>query len=458
MSRSATFAHAARVRSSFALLTALYIGLRLAAFVGVAVVRYPDSQSYLDVAAKPFLSRAFFAGARPWTVPLLYKVLPDSDTYRTAGQLVVSVLCWLALAIATARCIRDERLRFVAFALVLVFSLSASVTRWDSLILTESLSVSLTAAVVATWLVLLRLPRPSAVSIASVLVVTLLWTFARDTNAVLVVLVALLVLVWVTRPGPRGGRIVLLSGLAVIAGANVASTTTTDASLRRIDRPILGAVGVRVLADHEMTRYFRHHGMPAPTPRVRANAARLKAIGGGLPTDPETEVFLDWVRAHARTTLGLYLVTHPRAATLPLFTERATLVDESPGYLPSGARNTLPPVLRAFVFPGPSEAVFAVAAVVLLAGAAGARRSRARRAWAVPVLAMFVMIPYASLIWYGDAFDVARHALLVKVVLRLSPLLLAVFLVDARREPTSASIQAGSFKVGQCTMSPSGDA
>ena len=245
MRQPATSAQATRIRSPFVLLSALYIGLRLAAFVGVAVVRYPDSQSYLDVARKPFFSGAFFAGARPWTVPLLYKVLPNSDAYRTAGQLVISVLCWLVLAVATARCVRDERLRFVAFALVLVFSLSTSITRWDSLMLTESISVSLTAAVVATWLVLVRLPRPTARSIASVLVVTLLWTFARDTNAVLVVLVTLPVLVWVTRPGPKGGRLVLLTGLAVIAGASVASTTTAAAHLRRIDRPVIGAVGVR---------------------------------------------------------------------------------------------------------------------------------------------------------------------------------------------------------------------
>ena len=71
---------------------------------------------------------------------------------------------------------------------------------------------------------------------------------------------------------------------------------------------------------------------------------------------------------------------------------------------------------------------------------------------------MLVLIPYASLIWYGDAFDVSRHALLVKVVLRLSPLLLALFLIDAHRDSESAGIQAGFVKVGQCTMSPKADA
>jgi hypothetical protein len=430
---------------SFALLAALYIGLRLVGFVGVAAVRYPDSTSYLEVAEEQLHSAAFFAGARPWTVPLLYKLVPDSDAYRTAGQLVVSVLCWLALALATARCIRDGRLRSVAFAVVLLFSLSPSITRWDLLILTESVSVSLTAAVVAAWLTLMRLPRPGATSIAAVLAVTLLWTFARDTNAAAVVLAALLVLVWVTRPGSKGGRIVLLLGLVVIAGASLASTTSADARLRRVERPMLGAVGLRVLADDDMTDYFRRHGMPAPTPRVRANAARLKGIGDGLPTDPDTEVFLDWVRAHGRTTLGRYLLTHPRAATVPLFTESAALVDENGGYRPSGARPVLPPVLRDVVYPGPAVLASAVATAVVLAGAAVGLAGRARRVWVVPLVALLVLIPYASLVWYGDAFEVSRHAFLVAMVLRLSPLLLALLVIDAQLDRRSVNSQPVSL-------------
>ena len=430
-SPSATPKHPKEALSSFALLSALYVGLRLAAFAGAAVARYPDSEAYLAVAKEQIHRGAFLAGARPWTVPLLYKVLPDSDAYRAAGQLVVSVLCWLALAAATARCIRHARLRFIAFAVVLLFSVSYAITRWDSLILTESLSVSLTAALIAAWLTVMRLPRPSALSIASVLVVTLLWSFARDTNAVLVVMMALLVLVWVTRPGPKAGRVVLLTGLAVIASASFASTSTEAAKLRRVERPMLGAVGLRVLADDDMTDYFRRHGMPAPPPRVRANAGRLKGIGDGLPTDPETEVFLDWVREHARTTLGRYLLTHPRAATMPLFVESAVLVGETRGYRPPGARAILPPVLRDIVYPGPAGAAFAVAAGVLVAAVAVARRSRPRRTWAVPLLALLMLVPYASVVWHGDAFEVSRHAFLLKTVLRLSALLLALFVIDA---------------------------
>ena len=200
-----------------ALLAALYLGVRLAAYVGVAAKQYPDSQSYLDVAKARFLGGEFFAGARPWTLPLLYKILPDSDTYRSAGQFVVSVVCWLALAAVTARCVQDHRLRPIAFGVVLLFSLSSSITRWDHLILTESLAVSLTAAVLAAWLAFIR--RPTGLSVAAVLLVSLLWAFVRDTNTVLVIFTALFALVAAgiqDRHRTDDGAAILLLGCAIV--------------------------------------------------------------------------------------------------------------------------------------------------------------------------------------------------------------------------------------------------
>jgi hypothetical protein len=428
--RASRAGHLRPALSINALLATLYLGVRLAAYVGVAAKQYPDSQSYLDVAKARFLGGEFFAGARPWTLPLLYKILPDSDTYRSAGQFVVSVVCWLALAAVTARCVQDQRLRPIAFGVVLLFSLSSSITRWDHLILTESLAVSLTAAVLAAWLAFIR--RPTGLSVAAVLLVSLLWAFVRDTNTVLVIFTALFALVAVGFRGLKGYRLVVLVGLIAIAAASVASTTTDAAKLRRNERPILGAVGLRVLADPDMTAYFRAHGMPAPTPRVRAHTAQLKGLGNGLPTDPDTEVFLDWARNHARATLTRYLVTHPDAATLPLFTKAGQLADAVPGYQPPGAHSILPPILRDVVFPSSASVAFAVAGTVLLVTVAMARRSGPQLLWAVPVLALLALVPYASVTWYGDAFDVSRHALLVTIVLRLCPLLLAVFLIDSR--------------------------
>jgi len=105
---------------------------------------------------------------------------------------VVSIACWLALAAAVAWNVRRSGMRPVAFSLVLLFSLSVWITQWDSLILSESLAVSLAAAALAAWLALVRAPSP--------------WTITG-------VFTVPFVLVWTALPGRRRGRVALAVGL-----------------------------------------------------------------------------------------------------------------------------------------------------------------------------------------------------------------------------------------------------
>src|SRR3954453_24111221 len=92
-----------------------YIGLRIAAFLPASTATLGDTDSYLPVAAAPVFNFRFLAGDRPWVVPLLYKL--DSDSASAAAQLGISIACWLALAAVVAWCVREKRLRPVAFGL-----------------------------------------------------------------------------------------------------------------------------------------------------------------------------------------------------------------------------------------------------------------------------------------------------------------------------------------------------
>jgi hypothetical protein len=271
--------------------------------------------------------------------------------------------------------------------------------------------------------------RPRPVAIAAVLATTTLWVFVRDTHMLLVLVTALIVAFWAALPGPRLGRVVLLIGLVAIAGASYASTNSEAASLRRRQRILLHVVGQRVLTDHEATAWFRAHGMPAPSPRVRANSTRLAALVEDRPTDPETDAFLDWVADHGRVTLASYLVTHPAYALEPLLTERDVLIDAVPGYRVRGVRLVFPPAEVAYV--RSSSAVFALLGVTVVGGAVTARVAGAARWWIVPTAGLAMQVPHAVVVWHGDTLDVARHALVLGLSLRLCALLLALFAVSA---------------------------
>jgi hypothetical protein len=422
----------------FLLVALVYVGLRLAAFLPSSTRTFPDSGDYLHVASQPLLSGEFWAGWRGWTVPLLYKLLPDSDAIRSAAQLALSIACWVALATVAGWCVRRRELRPVAFCLVLLFSLSVWITQWDRLILSHSLSISLAAAVFAAWLGFVR--APGRWTIVAVLGTTLLWSFARDTDAYVAVFTVPFVLGWAMFRDPRGPCLLLALGLTAIFVAHAVSVSaSTDA--RRV-KPLLNVIGSRVLTDEGELRYFQDHGMPVP--------ARLRDLAGNLLgrsqlerelEDPRLDPFLEWVRARGQRTLVTYLLTHPDHALDPAFRHPEPLFAADPPpaphanpiatYRAKGTDPLLPAPLADVVYPPSVPPLLAWLGVVVAAAAWLVWRGASRAVWLVPAIALLLQIPHAAVVWHGDTNELPRHALQVGVMTRLSLLLLTIFLIDA---------------------------
>ena len=442
----------------FVLAGVAYVALRVAAYLPSSIGVWPDSDTYIKVAGEPLLSEEFLAGWRAWTVPLFYKVLPDFDTARAAGQLVISIICWLALAASVAWNVRRPGFRIAAFCLVLVFSLSVWITQWDRVILSESLALSLAAAVLAAWLALVR--APSGWTIGAVLATTLLWVFVRDPTAYLVLLIVPFVLVWVALPGRRRGRIVLAAGLAAIFAATVVAQSSSSAAPRRVS-PLLNVIGIRVLTNPDQLRYFRDHGMPLPDP-VRRLAGSLLGdelrFERPLARDPRVVGFLRWVEDEGRQTLAGYLVTHPSQALEPVMDDAGPLLATDLAgysgagegalaeYRPPGTNPLLPAPLGLLVYPPSVFAVLVWLVVVIAAAAWLARLGVARPLWLVPALATLLQLPHAAIVWHGDTIEITRHALTVSVVMRLGLLVLSIFLVDAALERRASTLRRSAHQ------------
>ena len=428
----------------FVLAGAAYIGLRLTAYLPSSTWTTPDTDVYLQVTGEPLLSEEFLAGWRPWTVPLFYKVMPDSDTGRAAGQLVVSISCWLMLAAAVAWNVRRPGCRLAAFCLVLLFSLSVWITQWDGIILSESLALSLAAAVLAAWLALVR--APSGWTIAAVLGTTLLWAFVRDSVPYVVLFAVPFVLAWAALPGRRRGRVVLAAGLTVIVACSLLAQGRSSAAPRR-EGPLLNVIGARVLTNPGELRYFRDHGMPLPDP-LRDLAGSSLALGQPLQDpqlviDPRVADFIRWVSDEGRQTLAAYLVTHPYRALKPVVEDADRLLATDPPvsrepyqdnlahYRAAGTDPLLPAPLDAVAYPPSVAAILVWIAAVIAAAAWLARLGMARPVWLVPAVATLLQLPHAVIVWHGDTIEIARHALTASVVTRLGLLVLSIFLVDA---------------------------
>jgi hypothetical protein len=443
--RAGAAALAAGARTPYALILLGYVLLRIVGFAGVHTLTYRDTASYVDVSHQSLFSLDFWAGARAWTIPLLYKLLPADDTARAIGQFAVSLVCWPLLAGALARAVRPGLYRYLAFAVVLLFSLSLQVVQWDRVLLSESVSISLTALVLAAWLELVRAPRPAMV--VGVLVASVLWVFARDSNAVLALVVVPFVLLWAIRPGPLGRvwPLALAGGLAATFALSYLATGTRAAELRRTERPILHVIGRRVLANPAETRWFEAHGMPKPPPRVIQRRRSLAGIAeGSIPSDPATDRFIDWARRDGRGVLARYLLVHPWQTVKQTFANRARLLSGlKSGYRAPDQRRIVPEPLASFLYPDRVAGVYAWLAVVGLAAAAVWRGLGARRVWLVPVGALALQVPHAIVVYHGDTLEIPRHAILVAITSRLGILLLALLaigrLVELRRRAPAAA-------------------
>lgn len=410
--------------------------LRLLAVAGLELHRYVDSIEYdvLDFSGRH---------RRPWATPLLYAFIKDhDDRLIVVTQALLGALAWTGLAFAIASHVRDRRVRIGAVATVIALSLTTTVTNWDTAKLSESLAITLTVAVIAAWLHLVR--SPSSPRAAVVLLVTTPWLFVRQSllpTAWIVTVVAILLAVLVLRRRGRVDRtvrihlalavaLVLVCGLATLSyGRNqeIAHTNLT------------AMISNRIAHDPDHLDWFVDHGMVLP-PGDATDFGSLEADLG----------FQRWIRDEGGRTYVRFLLEHPGfALTGPipdLFEQRPNFLNVppyvdhplvgseamlSPRDAYGTARPLLPdPVESLLLDPGRTGTVTTLT-LVLLGWAVVEFVGRARRrprtgsgappvlAWTTMTLGVLTVVGYWA-VWHGATTELARLGLVPALTLRIA--------------------------------------
>lgn len=420
---------------SYAAVALWFVACKIIALIGaVPVVPYDAAQStpeiagYFTVAHESLLSASFWAASRPVGYPLFCKLLACNPAAITVVQTLVSIACWSTLAYAVTRTIRTPDLRPIAAWFVLAFSLTSYVTQWDAVTMTESLSLSLFALLLA--LVLLIIEAPSVRLVMALCVAATAWVALRDTHAFsLLFCVPLLFVVgfkarhWWT----------VAAVVVVVSGLSLASASKGQ----RERFSLYNNIGRRVLMDESATQYFMRAGMPV-------NDAVRKYINGFASSNdfyvyraPEMAAFRHWVGAKGKGTYAKWLLSDPRRLVTESIVVHApyTVTPSTFANTPNGMRAPLPHWAAESLYSKWPRDVATAVAVALLAALLLIRRRRG--AWLLP-LALITTAPLLSILCYwGDAMEPARHCLEAGVQLQLGMWLLLLLCADALKPTLS---------------------
>jgi hypothetical protein len=422
-----------------------YLAVHALIVVGMVTARFPTSAEYFRL---DFLGR----DPRLWTVPLLYWLLP-TDSLRVAGQVILAAGSWWVLASSASSMVRDRRVRLGLRLIVLALGVAAPIAEWNSAILGESAAISLTALLVAAWLVYAQ--RPRVATAIWVILATILWTFTRQDHVFIGALIAVVVLASLLRTGARTLTVSVAIALVVIAALGFV-TASRNKSLATVN--LTAIVAERVLPNQGYFNWFVFQGGMPDTPAIRS------AVGKYPPefylgSDPH---FGPWVRTHGLHTYIRFLLTHPKFTLvdpLPYITgeERSLLVsppasnplspDPTPSFLSPNAnwarhRDVLPSVIQDLLFsPGQSGDVILLGGIAVGLAVVAWRRRVLDRRLLVPAVVLGTVLPQIYVVWLSSASELDRHAIIIAVSVRIALWLVAAYALDALLVTSSAPIR-----------------
>jgi hypothetical protein len=401
--------------------------LRLANLLLIEEVRqFPDTPVYTKIASLSLWNPRFWVGARPWSVPLFYKLLGTDPNSIAFFQLSFSIISWGLLAFFIAKAVRLSWLKPIAFGVILLFSLSAEIILWDGVMLCDSVSLSLMALLIASWLWLLE--GWDLRKAALVVTLAFLWSFTYDTNAWAVLMIAALLLTGVAARRIQSRYVLIASAFVVIFVMN-------DLSANRAHRWVvafMNNVGMRILPSSEKTAYFAELGMPVSPALMERTEKKAWSNNWAFFKDPALQQFRDWLYAHGKSSYLRFLLFHPVMTILePLRHPMDLLAPKLGPYSPIGFSPLLRGVVAEIMYPKKWLLLWVSATTIVLGLTIGPRIWRYNKAFLVPLGLILFAFPHGALIWHGDPNEIGRHALQIGVYFRLGLWTLLLFAADA---------------------------
>jgi hypothetical protein len=258
---------------------------------------YPDSFSYLKVAGHGPLTGHFYFDERPIGYPLLLWLVGRSSTLVVVAQTALYVASFWILCHVVAVELRSRVVAVITVVFLVALAIEPRNSMWNTIMLSESLSTSVAVLSIAAWW--RAGARPSKQTVLWAWIATAAWILVRDTNVlptVLVILPAVVAFAWATPKVDRAVRRRLYVGaLAILALCGY--VYIAQAVTHRTQYSVHNSVGIRVLPNTALTRWFVAGGMPLDeTLRGRTNHSAWDDGDKSFLDDPALARYREWAR------------------------------------------------------------------------------------------------------------------------------------------------------------------
>ena len=435
---------------------AIYVGVFLGHLFNVVgsegIYFFSDSDVYYRKSRLP-LTNGFFSDSRPPVILLFFTLFATytytydikhyysyiSDAGLLYSQTLFSLAAFSFLAFACAKTARTSKGRFILFAFPLLFSLTPLVARWNFAALSDSLSISLFVVFVALWIFYFFFKRLSY--LLGIAIVSLLWAGTRDTNAYLLIMIAIVIMIviiagvvkkWKGIGIPSSLPHLPLTALCIYFGGVFALSDFSAEQGNRWLFPFYNSVAQRILPIPKYVAYFSDRGMPVSPALMERTGKWASSDDWAFYGDPRLWEFRDWTANRGKMTYIKFLMSHPiYLITAPALDFQNNFLVEV-GYVVNlhfkSAIVPLPPRLSAIVL---YLLLFSYGVTALLAFILYWRRSLHESPYlAVPLVMVLLSVPHAWLAYHGDAMEVVRHSLATVVQFLLGVVLSWLYMWD----------------------------
>ena len=408
----------------------VYLFFQLRSYLAVReVLLIGDSWSYLQGASLGISDPDFFSERRPWAILLFYKLLGSSQPLIEIFQLSISTITWLFLAWKFIGSIKIDWIKIVGYTVILGFSLSPTVQVWNHAMLSESLSISVMALIIALFIGLTQKWEWRALFFLMLCFV--LWMSFREANAYVAIMIAfaLVVIGFMKRRLRVYWLLSFLIGVAFLVNYQLSAAY----ALPRWALPLAEVITKRILPNQEYLDFFASNGMPVNAELMAFSGRWANSDGFAIVNSVELAKFEKWLYTEGRHVYVKFLLTHPSyTIESPLENIETLLAGDYfegipiPEYVPA-----LPKVINEIFYPEQYFWLYLWFSLFASGFIFVASLHQNKKVYWVILLSLLLAIPHLYLVWHGDALDVARHAVMGNVQFHLGIWLLLVLFVDS---------------------------